>query len=75
MDGSFIDLQVESGFVEDSGTKADPSQDQASAEGAINRFSGSRRRTLDPMLIIALLVTLFIVAVTLGFLLARAFPG
>ena len=82
MDGSFIDLQVESGFVEDSvdngldsGTKANPSQDQASAEGAINRFSGSRRRTLDPMLIIALLVTLFIVAVTLGFLLARAFPG
>ena len=82
MDGSFIDLQVESGFVEDSvdngldsGTKADPSQDQASAEGAINRFSGSRRRTLDPMLIIALLVTLFIVAATLGFLLARAFPG
>ena len=82
MDGSFIDLQVESGFVEDSvgngldsGTKADPAQDQASAQGAINRFSGSRRRTLDPMLIIALLVTLFIVALTLGFLLARAFPG
>ena len=81
MDGSFIDLQVESGFKSETPTLSEnahgPSSevhrgnvDAMRSSGRISSTSG-RKRGFDPMLIGALVAALFIIAVALGFMLAR----
>jgi len=75
MDGSFIDLQVESGYVESESELANSGNAQANQEptpsGDDLRFQYRRRKQIDPLLLAALVTALFIIAVTLGFLLAR----
>ncbi|MCG8651435.1 MAG: serine/threonine protein kinase, partial [Pirellulales bacterium] len=100
IEGSFLDLQVESGYrstgsrpssrppaPQSSGVQA-PAQSAGQSSvhvrgdsdihrpGARNRSSSGsgrqRKQGLDPMLIGALVATLFIVAVAIGFILARA---
>lgn len=75
MDGSFIDLQVESGYVESESELANSGNAQANQEptpsGDDLRFQYRRRKQIDPLLLAALVTALFIIAVTLGFMLAR----
>jgi len=81
MDGSFIDLQVESGFQGDAQTVGGTAQGSPSggerqdhhtaSSNNISPITSGRRRGFDPMLIGALVIALFIVAVALGFMLAR----
>jgi len=77
LDGSFLDLQAESGFV-----KQHEHSPSSEASTTVNHLEGSaigdrktapvtRHRTLDPMLITALVFALFVIALTLGFMLAR----
>ena len=75
MDGSFIDLQVESGYVESESELSNSGNAQANREptpsGDDLRFQYRRRKQVDPLLLAALVTALFIIAVTLGFMLAR----
>ena len=75
MDGSFIDLQVESGYVESESELANSGNAQANQEptpsGDDLRFQYRRRKQIDPLLLAALVTALFIIAVTLGFMLAQ----
>ena len=92
-EGSFLDLQAESGYRPSSNPKIarstpsgvavapsphnSPSDVQIGAESEIygsggrSRGSASRRRGVDTPLLVALGIALFIVAATIGFILAR----
>ncbi len=84
MDGSFIDLQVESGFSstedkEGNSQNARNAQQLHGGDAETNRLlssspqqQGRRRKILDPLLIGALVTALFLVALALGFFIARA---
>ncbi len=95
IDGSFLDLEVESGFPKDKSTgpprdrpqrKTPPltsghSSVHVGAESDVHRSStgtgaskAGSRKGIDPMLVIALLVTFFIVAASIGFYVARVMP-
>lgn len=79
LDGSFLDLQVESGFKEEDNQTQSPvdHSDQMDPSGTDTRPESERvpavkrHKGIDPLLLGALLTALFIVALALGFMLAR----
>lgn len=77
LDGSFLDLQVESGFAEGRHRSSHSSgisnqNDQHESNQDSQRAPRvNRHKAFDPMLLAALLTVLFVVALALGFMLAR----